>query len=100
MQDCETFIRGTIRFGGFSNVISAFHDIGLTSDDPVPSPVKTLRNLADARFNDFFKGKTFSIPAEAQRVLNKIFMDETEKNSAEYKLLAKFCGVNTSHIPV
>jgi len=36
MDDCETFIRGTIRFKGFSDVISAFHDIGLTSDDPVP----------------------------------------------------------------
>ena len=33
MQDCETFIRGTIRFTGFSTIISAFHDIGLTSDD-------------------------------------------------------------------
>jgi saccharopine dehydrogenase-like NADP-dependent oxidoreductase len=50
MQNCETFIRGTIRFGGFSNVISAFHDIGLTSDDLVPSTVKSLRDLAEARF--------------------------------------------------
>lgn len=49
MQDCETFIRGTIRFGGFSNVISAFHDIGLTSDDPVPQNVKTLRDLAESK---------------------------------------------------
>lgn len=50
MQDCETFIRGTIRFAGFSNVISAFHDIGLTSDDPVPENAKTLRDLAESRF--------------------------------------------------
>lgn len=49
MQDCETFIRGTIRFGGFSNVISAFHDIGLTLDDPVPQNVKTLRDLAESK---------------------------------------------------
>ncbi len=65
MQDCETFIRGTIRFGGFSNVISAFHDIGLTSDDPVPTSVKNLFDLAEARFNEFLKGKTASIPTEA-----------------------------------
>ena len=50
MQDCETFIRGTIRFGGFSYVISAFHDIGLTSDDLVPENVQTLRDLAESRF--------------------------------------------------
>lgn len=36
MQDCETFIRGTLRYRGFSYVISAFHDLGLTSDDLVP----------------------------------------------------------------
>lgn len=45
MDDCETFIRGTIRFKGFSGVISAFHDVGLTSDDPIPDSVKTLREL-------------------------------------------------------
>ena len=43
MQDCETFIRGTIRFHGFCSIIAAFHDLGLTSEDPVPSEVKTLR---------------------------------------------------------
>jgi saccharopine dehydrogenase-like NADP-dependent oxidoreductase len=46
MQNCETFIRGTIRFSGFSFIISIFHDLGLTSDDPVPAGVKTLRDLA------------------------------------------------------
>ena len=46
MSNCETFIRGTIRFSGFSNVISAFHDIGLTSDDAVPDSLNTLRDLA------------------------------------------------------
>jgi hypothetical protein len=49
MENCETFIRGTIRFGGFSFIISAFHDMGLTSDDPVPSEVKTLRDLAHSK---------------------------------------------------
>jgi len=37
MSDCETFIRGTIRYKGFSSVIAAFNDVGLTSDDLVPS---------------------------------------------------------------
>ena len=36
MEECETFVRGTIRFKGFSGVISAFHDLGLTSDDLIP----------------------------------------------------------------
>ena len=49
MEDCETFVRGTIRFKGFSFIISNFHDKGLTSDDPVPSHVKTLRDLALTR---------------------------------------------------
>ena len=49
MENCETFIRGTIRFSGFSFIISAFHDMGLTSDDPVPSAVRTLRDLALSR---------------------------------------------------
>ena len=43
MQDCETFIRGTIRFRGFSGTIAAFHDLGLTSNEAVPADVKTLR---------------------------------------------------------
>ena len=50
MQNCETFIRGTIRFSGFSHVISAFHDIGLTSDDPIPDGITTLRDLAESKF--------------------------------------------------
>jgi len=50
MKDCETFIRGTFRYKGFSSIISAFHDLGLTSDEPVPSEVKTMRNLLQSRF--------------------------------------------------
>lgn len=49
MENCETFIRGTIRFSGFSFIISNFHDLGLTSDEPVPSSVVTLRELALSR---------------------------------------------------
>lgn len=48
MFDAETFIRGTIRFKGFSYIISAFHDIGLTSDNPVPQHVKTLRDFVNS----------------------------------------------------
>jgi saccharopine dehydrogenase-like NADP-dependent oxidoreductase len=49
MHDCETFIRGTLRFSGFSATISAFHDIGLTSDDPCAGHVKTLKDLLISR---------------------------------------------------
>lgn len=49
MENCENFIRGTIRFKGFSFIISAFHDLGLTSDDSVPQGVKTLRDLTMSR---------------------------------------------------
>lgn len=45
MSDCETFIRGTFRFKGFADIVSAFHDIGITSDDPCDPNVKTLRDL-------------------------------------------------------
>ena len=48
MQDCETFIRGTLRFQGFSYIMSAFNDIGLTSEEVIPSSVKTIRDLAEA----------------------------------------------------
>jgi saccharopine dehydrogenase-like NADP-dependent oxidoreductase len=49
MKDCHTFIRGTLRFAGFSTIISAFHDIGLTSNDWAPTSVKTLRDLLEFR---------------------------------------------------
>jgi saccharopine dehydrogenase-like NADP-dependent oxidoreductase len=51
MHDCETFVRGTLRFTGFSAIISAFHDIGLTSDDPAGDHVKTLRDLLESRLS-------------------------------------------------
>jgi len=49
MHDCETFIRGTLRFTGFSTTISAFHDIGLTSDDHAHESVVNLRTLLESR---------------------------------------------------
>ena len=71
MNDCETFIRGTIRFKGFSYIISAFHDLGLTSDLPVPSGVKTLRDLAESRLKDACPSKAHPLAAEA---LNQVMM--------------------------
>jgi len=55
MQDCETFIRGTLRFTGFSDIISSFHDIGLTSDDPADKSIKTLRDLLESRLGGVHK---------------------------------------------
>mmetsp|Transcript_5186 Transcript_5186/g.6906 ORF Transcript_5186/g.6906 Transcript_5186/m.6906 type:complete len:306 (-) Transcript_5186:1855-2772(-) len=51
MEDCHTFIRGTYRFTGFSSIISCFHDVGLTSDDPVGNDVRTMRDLCLFRFS-------------------------------------------------
>ena len=45
MQDCLTFIRGTIRYEGFSSVISAFHDLGLTSDEEAPKNIHTFKDV-------------------------------------------------------
>jgi len=69
MHDCETFIRGTIRFKGFSGVISAFHDIGLTSDDAVDAKVKTLRDLTLWRLS---KSAEKQLNAHQQSLLKKI----------------------------
>jgi saccharopine dehydrogenase-like NADP-dependent oxidoreductase len=52
MSDCETFIRGTIRYKGFSAILAALNDVGLTSDDLVPSWVRTLRELAESKLRD------------------------------------------------
>lgn len=49
MTDCRTFVRGTLRFTGFSSIISAFHDVGLTTDEPVPSSIVTLRDLLNSK---------------------------------------------------
>jgi saccharopine dehydrogenase-like NADP-dependent oxidoreductase len=51
MSQAETFVRGTIRFTGFSAIISAFHDVGLTSDDIIPEGVTNLRQLCEWRFS-------------------------------------------------
>jgi saccharopine dehydrogenase-like NADP-dependent oxidoreductase len=48
-------VRGTIRFSGFSFIISIFHDLGLTSDEPVPGSIKILRDLAMSRLGNSSK---------------------------------------------
>lgn len=40
-----------------------------------------------------------AVPEEAKRYLNQLFMDEADRKSPEYHLLAKFCSVDTKHIP-
>lgn len=52
MHDCDTFVRGTIRFKGFSSIIAAFHDLGLTSDDKMPADVQTLTQMLQFRVTD------------------------------------------------
>lgn len=49
MIDCLTFIRGTIRYEGFSCVISAFHDLGLTSDEEIPASIISLKDALNQR---------------------------------------------------
>jgi len=51
MKDCHTFVRGTIRFDGFCSIISAFHDIGLSSDDMVPANLKTFKDILASRLS-------------------------------------------------
>ncbi len=64
MQDCETFIRGTIRFSGFSHIIQLFHDLGLTSDDKVPLNVRNLRELVESRVKNENQDERNTISSE------------------------------------
>lgn len=75
MKDCKTFVRGTIRFKGFSYIISAFHDIGLTSDMSVPESVKTLRSLAESLMKDADENKIHPCFNEA---INSVMMGISE----------------------
>lgn len=78
MEDCETFLRGTIRFKGFAGVISAFHDIGLTSDDPIDPKVSTLRELAMWRFT---KVKPLAVDAATKELLKKLSVGMPAKDA-------------------
>jgi saccharopine dehydrogenase-like NADP-dependent oxidoreductase len=72
MNDCETFIRGTIRFTGFSSIISAFHDIGLTSDDHAEDHVSTLRHLLESRLTGAHVNNNTLGPANMSMIDNEI----------------------------
>lgn len=63
MDECETFIRGTIRFTGFSYIISAWHDVGLTSDDAADASVTNLRTLLESRLKGALPINTSMGPA-------------------------------------
>lgn len=47
MQDCETFIRGTLRFKGFSYIVASFHDAGLTAEEEVPEGIQNLQQMLE-----------------------------------------------------
>jgi saccharopine dehydrogenase-like NADP-dependent oxidoreductase len=84
MKDCHTFIRGTLRFAGFSSIISAFHDIGLTSDDKAPQSVKILRDLLEFRLQNtsftshpnqkFIEKATSGMSSQDVSLMKKAFM--------------------------
>jgi len=71
MQDCETFIRGTLRFKGFSYIIAAFHDIGLTAETPVPVGINNLKQLVDSVMTDIDESKA---PKELQAAFDKVLV--------------------------
>lgn len=93
MEDCETFLRGTIRFKGFAGVISAFHDVGLTSDDPIESKVSTLRELALWRFS---KINQKQIDADTTALIKKLSVGMANNDA---QLLAGLISrVDTSYL--
>jgi hypothetical protein len=85
MENCENFVRGTIRFKGFSFIISNFHDKGLTSEDPVPSDIKTLKDLTNSRIKkvgevhplarEAFKDSFDGLSKEDQELTLKLMSD-------------------------
>jgi len=93
MTDCETFIRGTLRFTGFSSIISAFHDIGITSDDPAANGVETLRHLLESRL----QGAGGHISAN-QKLVNQ-HTDELLPEPKDNSLMKQaFTRIDMSHI--
>ncbi len=93
MENCETFIRGTIRFSGFSFIISIFHDMGLTSDDAVPSGVKTLRDLALSRLQRSSK----SLHPLAQAAIKDSFESLSKDDQDLTQRLMS--DIDTSYVP-
>lgn len=68
MQDCETFVRGTVRYKGFSSIISSFHDLGITSDDLVPQDIG-INNLKDLTISRFNKVKKHSLDSHKEDLI-------------------------------
>lgn len=94
MQDCETFIRGTIRFKGFSYIVAAFHDIGLTAETPVPEGVETLRQLAESVMEGADKSKA---PAEAEKAIAHTMVGASDDQvDFALRFLSK---IDVSHVP-
>ena len=85
MKDCETFVRGTIRFKGFSFIISAFHDLGLTSDNKIPQDIDNWRDLIDniisskksnqlhSCFESVIKNNIMGIPEKEKNYLKNVY---------------------------
>lgn len=74
-------------------IISAFHDIGITSDDPVNSGVSTLRDLVQWRFT---KSEARKLDPAQQKVANKLCIGT---NQSDKLLIEGVLGrVDTSYI--
>lgn len=80
MNDCTTFIRGTLRFTGFSSIISAFHDIGLTSDDPAEDSVTTLRGLLESRLKLQKANSNHPNKAKIEEAINQLLSADADKD--------------------
>jgi len=94
MQDCETFIRGTLRFKGFSYIINAFHDIGLTSETAVPVGITNLKQLVESVMIDIDESKA---PKELQAACDKVLVGASP---AQMSFARRFMSkINLSHIP-
>ena len=67
-------------------IISAFHDVGLTSDDPVVDGVSTLKDLIFSRFP---KVAPRSVDSQTRALITSLTegMDHSDKQIAEGTLL-------------
>jgi len=52
MEDCDTFVRGTLRFDGFSTIIQDMYDMGIFANEKVPADAKSLRCLTKSKVKD------------------------------------------------
>jgi saccharopine dehydrogenase-like NADP-dependent oxidoreductase len=94
MQDCETFIRGTLRYKGFSYIISAFHDVGLTAEKPVPEGITTLKQLVESALKDAVEK---DVPAQTQAAMDKVMIGAQDDQIAFFKRFIS--QVDLAHVP-